>query len=81
MAKTSIIQLFESNGYHAGLYAYDPEQMSEEQAINSIENALEAAFQQVEAGEGGDIQSVADETLENLDIDRIHAGTANTERL
>lgn len=83
MAKTSIIQLNGVDGDSICLYAYDPKEMSEAQAINSIESAMEAAFQQDEAGfvEDGDILSVADETLENLGIDRVQFGNASTNRL
>lgn len=82
MAKTSIIQLKGEMGF-LGLYAFDPEMMSEEQACNTIENAIEASFQRDEAGdlEDGDVQTEADETLENLGIDRIEFKTVTTDRL
>jgi len=84
MARTSIIQLFGQDGQPQALFAFDPEMMSEEQAKNTVDNAVEAAFQ-VEEDLGEDapdtVLNMAIETLENLAIFRVTAAEVTTDRL
>ena len=83
MAKTGIIQLYGVDGQDIALFAFDPQQHTEEFAANIGENAVEAAYQKDEAGEleDGDVLSEAQEVLEKMGIDRIFAGIAKTDCL
>lgn len=82
MAKTAIIQLMGASGDPIGLYQYDPAMFSKEDAIASVERAIENAFQKEEDGElDGDVHTEADDELRLIGISRIFADEATTERL
>jgi len=83
MTQKKLIQLFGTSDTPLGLYLYDPDKFSAEDAIQAIESAIETAFQKKEDGEldAVDVQTEADEELEKIGIERTNAEQAFTERL
>lgn len=83
MTQKKLIQLFGTSDTPLGLYLYDPDKFSAEDAIKAIEGAIETAFQKEEDGEleEVDVQTEADEELEKIGIERTCAEQAFTERL
>lgn len=82
--KKGIIQLRGAEGQEIALFTYELLNYKEEQAVNIIENAIEAAYQKDEEGklEDNDVLCEAVEQLRrNFNIHRIIAGEATTDRL
>ena len=70
-----IIQLENADGHAMGLYAYNPNVHSENEAVHLIEQAFD------DAREADDPQGDADEALAKLGIERTFAAPAVTDVL
>jgi hypothetical protein len=80
----NIIQLYGVDGQDLGLFAFDTKRYDEATAAAMVEHAIEDAYQLELSGEmedGDDVLTHATEALEEIDITRVYAAIANTNRL